>query len=91
MAESESHCRRPALRAGLIAPEAQIYGGAALAAVASFVIATADGDVLQLTLGMLLVVISVLLTVIGGFRLRRQENLRRAESSHAADRGAWSP
>ena len=91
MPESELGARHPALRSALVQPEAQIYGGAALAAVASLVIATADGDVLQLTLGMLLVAISVFLTVIGGFRLRRQESLRRAESSHASDRGACSP
>ena len=90
MAESESHDRRPALRAGRISPAAQIYGGAALAAVASFVIGTADGDALRLTLGMLLVAISVLLTIIGGLRLRRLESARRAESSRASDRGLLS-
>ena len=91
MPASKPGARHPALGSALVQPEAQIYGGAALAAIAALVIATADGDVLQLTLGMLLVAISVLLTIIGGFRLRRQESLRRADSSHASDRGTWSP
>ena len=90
MPESEPAARHPALRSALIQPGAQIYGGAALAAIAALVIGTADGDALRLTLGMLLVAISVLLTIIGGLRLRRLESARRAGSSRASDRGLVS-
>ena len=90
MPESEPAARDTVLRSTLIQPEAQIYGGAALAAIAALVIGTADGDALRLTLGMLLVAISVLLSIIGGLRLRRLESARRAESRRASDQGALS-
>ena len=87
MNERASLTRRPALRGAAALPEVEIYGGAALAAVAALVVGTAGGHAIRLTLGMLLVAASVALVLVGSVRVQRLDSARRADIESAGTPG----